>query len=298
MRRSNHLLLLALIAPVAVPVAMAQDMSLANGSMTIEAGTRVTFMDPLTWTLEPGATVINNGTIDLGSATLVEQVNAPITGIGTETAILVHAGGPYNAEPGGLGLTLVGDASEDTLIVTRGHSVTTVNGNISSVARWYRTASASAQPWTVDATFFVDPSELNGIAPNMLQLHRAETLSGPWTPLSSTIDPPNTSVSGSYSAADVHLTAFMQDVMTSISEPVDRGSMRVWPTVSEDLVHVEWNGDIPFKDVAVYALTGARMPVSLVTRRIHGFTLDVGRYGAGVYLIRVNGQADQRFIRP
>ena len=60
---------------------MGQSMVLVSGSMTIQEGTLLRLEGPITWTIEPGASVSNSGVIDLGTeATLVEPLGGPIQG--------------------------------------------------------------------------------------------------------------------------------------------------------------------------------------------------------------------------
>jgi hypothetical protein len=290
--------LLALVGAFHADGVQAQSMTLANGTMTVQAGSRITMAGPLQWTLAPGATLVNDGTIDLGAATFDEQVNAPVTGTGTETATHVHAGSTFNVEPGGLGLALSGDAPADTLIVTRGHSVQTVNGTITSVARWYRYSAASGTPGDVAATLFVDPTELNGIAANELELYRAADLSGPWTALPGPNDPPNFTVSGNFTSADLYLSAFAQDIMTAVPSETPANPLKVWPTISDQQVHVTLDTATDLRQIAVIAPSGQQMLLAFTGRTLHGFSLDVSHYASGVYVLRVNGQFTQRFVRP
>jgi hypothetical protein len=290
--------LLALVSVFHVDRADAQSMTLASGTMTVQGGTRITLDGPLQWNLAPSATLINDGMIDLGAGILVEQLNAPVTGSGTETAYHVHGGSTYNVEPGGLGLALSGDSPADTLTISRGHSVQTVNGTINSVARWYRYSAASGTSGDVATTLFVDPSELNGIAANELELYRAEDLSGPWSPMPGPNDPPAFTVSGTFTSADLYLSAFEQDIMTAVASKAPASLLKVWPTISDEQVHVSLDTSSDLNEITVVAPSGQLMPLQITGRTLHGFSLDVSTYASGVYVLRVNGTFTQRFVRP
>src|SRR5688572_21058994 len=104
------LLPLALLLPFST---WAQSMTLTGGTLTVEAGTQVELLGPLEWSIAPGAQVVNDGTIELGTeAILLEADGAPITGAGTEHAQRTVPAGGGVVEPGGLGLSL---ASPDDL---------------------------------------------------------------------------------------------------------------------------------------------------------------------------------------
>ena len=99
----RNLVLMAL-ALVAQHLALGQQMTLQRGNLSVAEGTRINLNGPLLWTIAPGATVVNNGEIDLGSeATLNETLGAPITGTGIERSNTELPIAFTAVEPGGLG---------------------------------------------------------------------------------------------------------------------------------------------------------------------------------------------------
>lgn len=277
---------------------VAQEMTLENGSMVVQSGTRVAFDGPLNWTLGQNGTVVNDGLIEFGQATLTELPGAPITGLGTETAVLAHPGGAFSSVPGGLGLRITGDLEPDTMMVIRGHTATSVGSSISSVARWYGLSGQVLQTAVIDVTMNMDATELNGLVPQDLELHRASTLDGPWIPLPGTVDLLVPSVTGVIQSNDAYLTAFMADIMTGTDEEPDKIDLFVWPTVTEDILNVQLSEAGIVTTLELFDRTGRSVAPMVVRQGSSSATINTAHLARGLYLIRVNGLHEQRFIRP
>ena len=277
-------------------VVWSQDMLLTNGSMAIAPGTRIAFDAPLTWTIDAGSSVVNDGLVDLGEGQLIEALGAPITGDGFETAFSLLPGGTFATEPGGLGLHFSGEATAGTLTITRGHQPIVVNGTISSVARWFEVQSTATANSVIGTALRIDPSELNGIEAALLQHHHAQSVQGPWVPVTGSVDLGTLTVAAGMELTDRFVTAFAADVMTTVP---DRGesTFRLWPTVSDDLVHYE-NVPIDARSVVVVAADGSIVPVPVLRRDAHSGSIDVSGLAPGVYLVRPAQGRAQRFIRP
>ncbi|HMC97140.1 MAG TPA: hypothetical protein VKG92_05790, partial [Flavobacteriales bacterium] len=133
----------------------AQAVSFSGGSMSIAAGTNVVLNGPLVWQLSADAVVVNDGLIELGEqAQLEESAGAPITGTGTEHALLPLTGPLVAAEPGGLGLTLSSALSEGTVSVTRGHLPRTATNGAVGIGRWFAVGADPATNGTLDLALY------------------------------------------------------------------------------------------------------------------------------------------------
>lgn len=217
---------------------MAQDMVLAGGMLTVSAGTQVRIEAPLTWQLAPGAAVVNHGLIDFGAqGSLVEQAGSPITGTGIESAQWAPTAPLVDAEPGGLGLRINTAYEGGGLRVERGHVPRTALGE-TSTARWYRVTSPIPTSEALLAAIQFDPTELNGIEPDLLGLyHSADGQS--WEPTVSSIDLTSLTISGQTPAPEILLTAFDSEVVTRAFSTSADDSWSVAPTLVDDRVLVE-----------------------------------------------------------
>jgi hypothetical protein len=276
----------------------AQIATINNGTLTVSEGTRVTFMSPLELVIEVNGGVVNHGLIELREGRVSEPEGGPITGNGTETAFVPLPGGSFDEEPGGMGLGLSGTAVADTLFVERGHQPIVVNGTISSVARWFELRTTGSSSGQVTAVMRIDPTELNGITSDLLELHRAEALQGPWVPLPSTVDQGLTTVASEVELSGHFLTAFRSDIMTAIATPPGAETLVVWPTITSEVVHVRSVEEGYIRAVEVFDMSGSR--ISHVPSGTSGSTwsMNVANLNSGVYILRVNGTFNLRFIRP
>jgi hypothetical protein len=288
---------LLLWAPMSLPL-NAQVAEIANGTLTVSEGTRMTFLAPIDLTVGSGGAIVNNGLIEVGAGRIIEPVGSPITGTGTETALTALPVGAFDVEPGGLGLRLSGTADMDTLFVERGHQPVVVSGTINSVARWFELRSAGPSDGPVNVSMRIDPSELNGISTELLELHRATTFQGPWAPIDGTVDQDLTTVSAEITLDGLFLTAFQQDVMTGSASDIAVDQFRVWPTVTNERVNLSSAGNSPIRTVEVFDLRGGRVHEEVLASRSSAWSMNVELLEAGIYVMRVNGMFNLRFIRP
>jgi hypothetical protein len=277
---------------------LGQTSTLTNGTLTIGADTRVTFMAPIELSIGTNASIVNNGILDLREGRVVEPIGSPITGSGTETAYMVHPGGDLDSEPGGLGLRLSGTLPADSLIVERGHQPIVVNGTIGSVGRWFELNSLVAEQLPLSAIMRVDPTELNGIDASSLELHRSSTVLGPWTPLPSVTSVDPLSVSADIPSTTGAFTAFEADIMTSTPGTPGGTELMVWPTASDDVVNVRIRSGEVLRQLELFSLSGERVALPTVSSYSSTWSIPVGHLASGVYILRVNGTHHERFLRP
>jgi hypothetical protein len=276
----------------------AQTASLQNGTLILSPGTSIRFLGDLELTIDGTADLVNNGLIVVGTGRLNEPNGSPITGTGIEHAWTIVPTGTLQAEPGGLGLTMTGPVLPDTLTVERGHQPIVVNGDIFSVARWYRVLSSATEPSELSVLMQVDQSELNGIEGSALELHRSDQLTGPWAPLISVATGPPTAVSASLFLQDVYLTAFESDVMTGLQVPPPSRALTVWPTIADATVHITCSADTPIRSVELFSTSGALAKSAASPLSPDHWVIQVADLASGTYVVRVNGIHHQRIVRP
>ncbi len=290
-----------LIAGLLVVTTWSQEanMTLSNGSMTIQPGTTLVLQGPITWTIAPGAGVENNGSIELGTESrLVEVDGAPVTGAGTEHCELPLTNGATDLEPGGLGLTLSIPATAGSLVLTRGHLPRSAGGQIESIARWYALEAASLESVPYSLSFRYDVTELNGLAPDVLSLHSSPSLGGPWADMPTDNDVAGSTLTSGLVGAGIYITAFDPDQTTAISRITPVGPFRVWPTAASDVVHVQEL--MPMGPVRIEVLDASGKIVSAVQNASFAggpLNVDVSALPTGCYLLRINTAHVQRFVK-
>mgnify|MGYP003383258506 CR=1 FL=1 len=213
-------------------------MVLDGGSLSVAPGTTLELVGALTWQLTATATVVNDGLIELGSAAVLQEtLGAPITGTGTERAERPSPTAVSNEEPGGLGIAMSTDYAGGGIVVERGHAPLSTLSGVESIARWYSITMAQTNAFPIDLTFRYDPTELNGIAPNLLSLFVAAAANGPWAALTTVGDAPTYSLVATDPDAVPLITAFDADVVMGVrTAPAD--AIAVWPTLFTDAVHL------------------------------------------------------------
>lgn len=282
-------ILLPLLAPC-------QTMTLTGGSVVIEGGTTIELTGPLTWEISPGATVINNGRIELGhDAVIDEPLGGPITGDGTEHALYTSTGPVVDHTPGGLGLSLTTTEALGDVEVTRGHTVQLDGTSTESIARWFELSAPPLPGASMGVRFHYDPVELNGLAESELILHSGEELIGPWVAMTGTPDLPSHDILSSWLSPWGFITAFDQDITTDVPGGPDLEFM-IWPTVTNDVVHVRGRIGASVESLIVMDATGRI--VDQVTTVQDVITLSVEDYPSGIYLLWVNGIQAFRIVRP
>lgn len=278
----------ALLTLLIASMAQSQPMTLVTGSVTIQEGTTVRFDGPLIWTLSAGTSVTNNGTIELGAqASLVEPAGGPISGSGTERAVLDNAPPYTSVNAGGLGLELTNSTVPPPIEVVRGHLPFILPEGDPSIERWYAISSAEAQVSSLAVSLGYDASELNGLQANALSLFHSQTEAGPWSALASVVDA-NT-ISGSIQYPWGLLTAFDANAPTSSSSLVARSGFHVWPTLATDQLNIVALDGALVKQCEVFDAVGrAALP-----KRSGSFgpslLLNVSALAPGSYYLRLNG---------
>lgn len=152
---------------------LAAQMSVGSGTtLTVDEGTDLRVSTPLTITVPAGATVVNNGRIDLGPGTeLSEAPGAAITGTGTEHTDRTFTAPLLATDPGGLGARITTNTLLGLTSIERGHVPFTDYSGHPSIARWIRVVPATNMGLNATLAFHYDDSELNGIPENAQVLH-------------------------------------------------------------------------------------------------------------------------------
>jgi hypothetical protein len=275
----------------------AQTMVLQGGQLNVSEGTAMTFTGAITWQIAPGAAVVNDGTIDLGdSGTLDEAPGAAITGNGIETTSRLLDGPLSNEEPGGLGLLFTHDQGPGMTTLTRGHApITTATG--SSMARWYELACEPIDD--IALTLRYDPSELNGLNPGTLQLHRFATPPGHWEPLTGLSDVAAHTVTGTAQAPWERITAFHSGMTTDVADVPAVGApwFRVYPTITTGPLWIEAPAGTGVAQLELFDMTGRRYKVQAYSAGTVTH-LDVAHLSSGTYVLRINGNSTHRLVKP
>jgi hypothetical protein len=286
-----------LITAIAPLVCAAQTMQLAGGSLHVQPGTNLTVHGPVQWLIAPGASVINDGTIDLGQqASVIEQPGAPITGLGVERAQRIFNQAFVQEEPGGLGLRVSGPANFGLLGVTRGHVPFSMVSGEPSVARWYTLDSPPLPGVALELRFAYDATELNGLAPAALALFNSANGTDPWLALASTPDAGTYSITATGQWPWGTLAAFDADAGTG-DRPAAAGAVTVWPTLADDVVYIAAGSQAPISWLQVFDAHGALVLEQRPTEGQGPVPLNVGALAAGPLLLRVNGSETYKLMK-
>ncbi|MEZ4791282.1 MAG: T9SS type A sorting domain-containing protein [Flavobacteriales bacterium] len=273
-----------------------QTVDLTGGSLRVSPGTSLRFEGPVTFSIQPGAEVVNDGLIDLGSAaTLVEPAGGPITGTGTEVAQIDLDGPIGNEEPGGLGLSLTTDFPAGPVTIIRGHLPRAFPEGDPSIKRWFRIDAPSATAGMANITIAYDPTELNGLSSDAIGLFRSDALDGPWDPLASTNDPVTHLVLGSVTAPFGIYTAFDVNAPTASPSLLATNGLHVWPTLTSELLFIHSTDGTPLGPILVFDGLGRSMPLTAQSATADLVSLDVAGLAAGAYYIRVGDRAIVKF---
>lgn len=290
----------SLLAVLAVPsLLVAQDMVLVGGTMTVENGTRMVLDGPIQWTIAPSATLVNDGRIELGDlGSVLESLGNPITGVGTEHALFNSLVPAVDIAPGGLGLSLTMNEALGTIELVRGHTVQMEGSGAESIARYFQLLCIPVVGASIDIGFHYDPAELNGSVESDLLLHSGEVLGGPWTAMIGTVDVPVQRITTTWSSPWNFITAFDEDITTGVSAIESTSEFLVWPTVSEDVVHVRSNGGVRLAKIALVDATGRTVELFAPNATEGTFTLSVADQGPGIYMLWLNDKQAFRIVRP
>lgn len=276
----------------------AQPMDLAGGTLFVGEDTRVTLDGPITWSIGSGAQLINDGLIDLGlEATLAEAAGSAITGLGMErTERMFSTPFPFT-DPGGLGLTMACLQAVGPLVLYRGHQPFVVDDEHGSIARWYSIEAAPQNGVFLDLYLNYDPSELNGLDPSTLMLHSSIGTDGPWSQLGGgPVAQPNTVAAWYFSPWDI-VTAFHFDLVTTTPDGPERAGPRIWPTLADDHVNVEFSGEA-IMSLDVIDAAGRIIAVRpALSPGANPMVLPVAHLTPGAYTLRINGRHTARFVK-
>jgi hypothetical protein len=276
---------------------LGQDMTLVSGNLYVAEGTRMAIDGPVVWTIEPAASVVNDGLIEFGTgAILVEPDGGPITGVGTETAQRALPTPFTGVEPGGLGLVMGANTGIGALTLTRGHLPFATADGDESIARWFRIeADGSVGTW-LDLEMRYDATELNGLLPADLLMHRTLELGTYWMPLAG--GPGAGSVTAVDQAPWGWITAFDSDATTAIAEELPRDGFDVYPTLATDRVHVLPKGDAVLRQVELLDAQGRLLATHSADGQGGRLVLDLSSHASGTFLLRVNGWHVTRLMKP
>ena len=294
--RSN----LFLLFPVLALPCLGQNMPFGGGAMHVDSGTTVVLQGPLVWQLAPGAQVINDGTIDMGTEAVVAEVDgSPITGGGTETATWAPTGTLANVEPGGLGLAITSAYASGDLQVERGHVPQFTTNGTASIARWYRISTPAPTTEAMNVVLHYDLTELGATTPVELSVFEAPALAGMWTPLLTFLNEPAQTLSATDQSPTAYITAFDFDAALPVSEQAAPLTAQVWPTVIVDGVNVSLSNAGIISRIDLCNAFGQAVLQHLPTSRTSTAYVPLPALASGVYVLRVNGAATgHRLIVP
>lgn len=277
--------------------ATAQNMRLLQGTLEVAPGTELTLVGPLAWEIAAGALVINDGVIDLGAeGSLAEAAGSPIVGSGTERAVLLPGTDLNGAFIAGLGIGVQGGTTADTVIAVRGHEPRSGPEGEASIARWFE-LDGGGWPAEGAVLFTYDATELNGLDPALLKLHRAPTNTGPWTMPAATEFVNSNTLRVQTGAIAGHYTAFDLDLSVGVSVLHTADQLFIQPTLVEDHLWVSSN-DPDVRWIELLDMHGRSLGRRAITPQ--GSTrIDVAMIAAGVYWLKAVGSAQTRkFVKP
>lgn len=272
-------------------------MTFATGNLRIDNGTTMNVLGPITWTIESGANVVNDGLIDLGSeGVIVESANEPVTGTGIErSAPPLGASWPING-PGGLGLTISIPSTEIAIVVTRGHIPRDDADAGASIARWFGVDGLPDLPpqgSTVNLRY--DETELNGLVESMLSPFASAGLAGPWVDTDGSVDTVDDMLTAPLQPGATYFTGFASDQQSATTTNlVPAFGMEVRPSITEDLIMV-----YPPPGTGSILIMDAAGRVAFVARAVEGGTtsLDVSSLTPGAYNVLSDSGALARFMK-
>ncbi len=269
----------------------------AGTSLTIDEGTSIRIDAPLTWTLQSGSQVVNNGDIMLdASAQLDESLGAAISGTGTERITRTLSGPLTDENPGGLGGILTTDASLGSTIVVRGHTPFTDYSGHTSIARWIDFSPANNTGLNATVTFRYDPAELNGLTESEQRLH-IRASSEVWWYLISTVNVGDHSVASSGMDSLGIFTTFDDDLPNGIPASIGEASFALLGTAGGPMyLHVPSGAQATVLDI--HAINGTTI-AALSPHWNEGLhALPEFDLTPGVYQLRVNARDNFRFVHP
>lgn len=273
-------------------------MSLGAGAFHVANGTTVQVEGAVDWQLLPGAAVVNDGVIDLGTqATLQEQTGEPITGGGTEVSTWPNAAPLAGVDPGTLGLSVTTNYADGGLVVRRGHTQSEVLNGTLSIARWYgiRTPTPTSESMTLGLHY--DATELLGIVPENLSVFSAATLTSTWVPLAGTNDVPTHTLTAFAGAPEIFVTAYDLLLALSVEGPSDEEA-RVWPTIIDGPINIALPQNELLQAVELFDARGRSLWRTTAAGTL-GNKVELPSLASGAYVMRINnGRWNRTLIQP
>lgn len=273
-------------------------MSLApGGSLWVQQGTSVRVEGPSLWLLPSGASMVNDGVIDLGAFTAFQEApDAWITGSGTERAGHTFASPLAQENVAGLGLTFTTATAPGVLHVVRGHVPDTMADGRVGVLRWFDT-NVGAGSLAGTLRFHYAPSILNGIDEASLLMHRYDALGTLWLPQPGVVDVIGRAVEATTADVTGRFTLFADSATVGLAAlAVDRG-LRVHPSPATDRVTLRHTAGLPLGQVRLVDASGRSIATHDARHRSH-LVIDVTPLAPGRYLLVTDDGRSASFLRP
>lgn len=288
-----------LLVPVSLCLAVVhgQMSTLSGTTLTVTAGTTVAVDLPVTWTVESGATVVNDGTILLGENTeLDEAPGAAISGAGTERTQRTFVGPVLDVDPGGLGARLTTTTTLGTTVIERGHIPYTDYSGHTSIARWIRVDPANNADLNATVAFHYDPGELGGMLELEQVLHQYLE-ADVWASLPSSIQTAERTVTATGLFRLGLFTTFNEALPTEIAESVGSSTYQLLANLSaEPLLKVPEGGVV--RGIELLDVLGRIVSSGSPQWSTGVYPLTVSGLAPGRYLVRVNGNTIGSIVQP
>ncbi len=261
--------------------------------MLVNTGTAITIPSGHSLELSSNSDVENNGTLTFnGSARLTETPGFPIYGTGTEVSLSVQGSPMAFTQPGGLGIWFDQGQATDSLRITRGHGALLNDLGQAGVARWYA-VDADQWPSGGGIYFYVDNTELNGLATSQLVLHQSAAGSN-WSFIPGVLDANNVLAGVPVNSLGT-FTLFADSLVASVDESNPSASLNVYPNPANDMVVV--TGLDENAPLQVYDAHGNLVRVEESGRSITSRALSIGSLANGLYVIRIGRLSVIRFLK-
>lgn len=268
-----------------------------NGTLTIESGTTVRVISPMTWTLGPSSIVVNDGLIDLGAeAVLDEPAGRPVVGAGFERSAPAAGSVQPVSGVGGLGLHLAQALPLPALVVTRGHLPRIHDDYGPGIARWFAVEGLDQTTPPVTLTMTYDQTELNGLAEPLLELHSSGSESGPWAEASTVHDETGNTFTGAIPTG-THFTAFSVDPQATPMHASGTRELQVLPSLTDGPMAVLIPAGETVSGLWIFDGSGRIVLAEQLPQLTGTVMLDVQGLAPGSYLLRTDAGFAARFVR-
>jgi len=270
---------------------------LPGTTLEVMGGTTVRVLSPVEWQVQAGATVLNDGTIELApAATLNEAAGSPINGAGTERIQRTYNAPLVNEDPGGLGLQVSTIASPGTITLERGHAAVMEPGGQEGTGRWFRWTADVNTGLDATVAFAYDPVQLNGVAEADQVLHVLQANSY-WLAIPSSVNTSLDRVEASGLDSLGFLTTFAGALTTGIAERVRAEGAILVPTLADVTVQLIALPTDRERTVQVYDASGKRVLDLRLPAGARRISLDVTGLAPGIYAVHFNSDRELRFVR-